>query len=129
MIELDSFGRPQRVSIRDHADRLKFTGVLIYDGYGRLREERLMNASGQLVRTRVQNYDANGRPLPIKTVISEHAVGSDISLIVTEQSARASSGGGQAAQAMQAPTQQAQPEKKKKGGLLRKIFPFGRKDD
>lgn len=130
LVELDGLGRPQRVSIRDHRDRLKFTGVLLYDRHGRFREERLMDSSGQVVRTRFQQYGSQGEPLPVKTVIDENAISSDITLLVTEQSVQQGAGGAYSGGASQGGQEAADPSgaKKKKGGLLRRIFSFGRDD-
>jgi len=123
VVQLDANGKPLEVLIYDIRNQLKFRGVLVYDRSGVFREERLFNPSGKLVRTRIQEYDSRGKPKPVKTVIDETALGSDISLVITGNESPGSPGTtGSTAQQNASGSQQ--PEKK---SLLRRLLPFGKK--
>lgn len=122
VVQLDANGRPLEVLIYDIRNQLKFRGVLVYDRNGHFREERLFDPAGKLVRTRIQEYDSRGRAKPVKTVIDETAVDSDISLVLTGHespgtpSVNSSSEHSNASAAGQPP----------KRSLLRRILPFGK---
>lgn len=123
VVQLDANGKPLEVLIYDIRNQLKFRGVLVYDRNGFFREERLFDPAGKLVRTRIQEYDSRGKAKPVKTVIDETAVGSDISLVLTgNESPGSSSVNGSAT------TQSASsPEEPPKRSLLRRLLPFGNK--
>jgi len=121
--QMDANGKPVEVMIYDVRNQLKFRGILLYDQNGDFREERLFDPSGKLVRTRIQEYDSRGRPKPVKTVIDETALDSDISLVLTGNESPGSSS------VTGSPTQQSAsgtPEPPKRS-LLRRLLPFGKK--
>jgi len=85
LISLDEYGRAKEVLIYDGRDTFKYRGILFYDGSGRFREEQLFAANGTPLRRKVQEYDLEGKKLPLRSWDYVDNVPSDLQLVVTRQ--------------------------------------------
>ncbi len=82
-IYLNQIGRPDHVRIYDAADRYKYMGKFVYDPLGRMVEQHLRDAQGKPLRRVIQDYDAQGQPLPLKNVDYVKDIPRDLQLMVT----------------------------------------------
>ncbi len=135
LVEMDGRGRPHVVQIFDGRDQFKYRGKLHYDGLGRFVGEELFDASGNLIRTKVQKYHPTaGYPLALQSVDHVANVPSDLRLVITRENEAAtnpeSSGTGLFGQkkTRQAPVLEGATERPKADlpgglkGLGRKLF-------
>jgi hypothetical protein len=83
---LDDWGRPNEIMIYDGRDQFKYRGAHLYDEIGRFREEHLFDANGTLIRRKVQEYDLQGKKLPLRSWDYVANVPKDLQLVITRES-------------------------------------------
>ena len=64
---LNENGDPIQGVIRDGADNLIARVQFYFDDLGRVIEERCVNTQNEIFRRVIHQYDANGRPLPVRS--------------------------------------------------------------
>jgi len=114
LIKLNAAGRPTEVLIYDAAGRLTNRGTLLYDRLGRLTEERLFDTNNQLVRRKIQAYQAGGQKMPLRTFNYGKGLTDDLDLLITPESVQKGSS--------------AKEGKPKKKSFLKKLQFWKKKD-
>ncbi len=83
LISLDAKGRPSEVLIYDGRGEYKYRGQILYDLQGNFQEEQIYDTNSQLLRRRIQEYDAQGVPERLKVVDDLSKIPPDLKLVIT----------------------------------------------